>query len=99
MYSSILTLQLYDIRTLKELESYRGHQKDVTCKIRCSFSFSYTCISSPRYYHVTSPHLLSHYVNQIDIVMLGQLIVHIQFSAVFIKLMMLFNGLLREMHR
>ena len=26
-------LQLYDIRTMKELESFRGHKKDVTCKL------------------------------------------------------------------
>ena len=26
-------LQLYDIRTMKELESFRGHTKDVTCKL------------------------------------------------------------------
>lgn len=26
-------LQLYDIRTMKELQSFRGHTKDVTCKL------------------------------------------------------------------
>lgn len=35
LYSVIVTFclfQLYDIRAMKELESFRGHQKDVTCK-------------------------------------------------------------------
>lgn len=27
---SLLNFQLYDIRAMKELESFRGHRKDVT---------------------------------------------------------------------
>jgi len=40
----LLFWQLYDIRTLKELESYRGHRKEVTCmSSSLERSFVYQC--------------------------------------------------------
>lgn len=40
-----LSLQLYDIRAMKELESFRGHRKDVTGKKLLS-SFSVRLLKS-----------------------------------------------------